>query len=102
MPLDFDAGGLKAILADPTGFGDDVVFGYKTFRGALSRDQRMQDDGAGFQVQVWVTTLFVQASQLPSAIKTDSVLTIGEQDYRVRRVGPVDAGGQRELLLTEK
>lgn len=101
MPLDFDAGGLKAIMSDPTGFGDEVTFKYQKFRGILSRDPRMQDVGGGIQGDVWVTTLLVQASKLPTGIKTDSVLTIGDARFKVRRKGPVNSGGEIELLLAE-
>lgn len=101
MSLDFDAGGLKAILADPTGFGEDVAFGYHKFRGILSREQRMQDDGAGISAQVEVTTLLVQATKLPSGVKTDSRLLVGAAAYRVRRVGSIQSDGSRELIVVE-
>ena len=102
MPLTFDEDGLAAILADDAGFGDDVMFGKTPFRGIFSREQRLQDDGTGSMGAVlWVTTLLVQASALPSTVTEDSVLVIGGANYRVRRIGPVNAGGARELHLAE-
>ena len=92
--------------------GCDVFSGDLMLRGLLAREERQQDDGQGFGVMVWVTTLTMKADELP-LLRQDDRLDVGPQrapwhslpkrsdctTYTVRKIGRTDDFGARELIL---
>lgn len=102
------AGMLRSPLASDVFSGDLMV------RGLLTREERPQDDGQGFGVMVWVTTLTMNADELP-ALKVDDHIDVGPKravwaalpkrtnctTYTVRKIGRTDDFGARELILAD-
>jgi hypothetical protein len=103
---------LTGMLNGP--LGSDVISGDDLVRGLLVREERPQDDGSGFGVVVWVTTLTISAETLTD-LKQDDVIEVGPQRamhnamaarsafkrYKVRKIGREDDFGARELTLAE-
>lgn len=94
--------------------GCDVYAGEQMFRGLLQREERAQDDGNGFGVMVWVTTLTVKAADVRT-LRVEDRLDVSPMrapwnalhpraactTYAVRKLGREDEMGARELVLAD-
>lgn len=103
---------LMGMLNSP--LGRDVYVSDRTIRGLLAREERQQDDGNGFGVMVWVTTLTVKAADV-TTLRVEDRLDVSPlrapwnalhprsdcTTYAVRKIGREDDLGAREIVLTD-
>lgn len=103
---------LDGMLQSPV--ARDVSARDLAFRGLLSSEERQQDDGSGFGVMVWVTTLTVRAADI-TQLRVEDRVDVGPMrapwqppsaraaytSYVVRKIGREDDFGARELVLAD-